>query len=256
MKIRTIVVDDEPVVRSSIVRVLRSDQEIEIVCECGDGLSALEVIQREMPDLLFLDIHMPGLTGMQVLEALEGGKTPITILITAHRDYAIDAFEAEAMDYILKPFGRERLEKAVMRAKARLASSGDGHYAQHLIQALASIQQKQQYQDRIAVPVNGRILLLETRSIDWIEADRNLVRLHAGERIFDLRSTLSDMEVRLDPKHFARIHRSTLVNIRQIKEIHPWFHGHHRVILKSGKELRMSRNMGDNAKLILGFAEQ
>jgi two-component system LytT family response regulator len=158
------------------------------------------------------------------------------------------------MDYILKPFGRERLEKAVMRAKARLASGGDGHYAQHLIQALASIQKKQQYQDRIAVPVNGRILLLETRSIDWIEADRNLVRLHAGERTFDLRSTLSDIEARLDPKHFARIHRSTLVNIRQVKEIHPWFHGHHRLILKSGEELRMSRNMGENVKLILGFA--
>jgi two-component system, LytTR family, response regulator len=256
MTIRTIIIDDEPLVRSSILRRLRTDREIEIVCECGDGVSAVEAICRERPDLIFLDVHMPGLTGLQVLESLEGEKVPVTIFVTAHRDYAIDAFEANAVDYILKPFGKERLEKSVTRAKARLATAADGRYAQQLFQTLASLQKQQLYQDRLAVPVNGRILLVEAKNIDWIEADRNLVLLHLGERVYELRSTLSDIEARLDPKQFARIHRSTLVNIYQVKEIHPWFNGHHKVILKSGKELRMSRYMGENAKLILGFVDQ
>jgi two-component system, LytTR family, response regulator len=256
MTIRSAIIDDEPLVRSTILRVLRADPEIEIVGEYGDGISALEAINLESPDLIFLDVHMPGLTGMQVLDAIEGEKIPVTVFVTAHRDYAIEAFEADAVDYILKPFGRERLEKAVARAKARVASSVDGLYAQRLLQTLSSIQKKEQYQDRIAVPVNGRILLLETNGIDWVEADRNVVRLHSGDRIFELRSTLSDLATRLDPKQFARIHRSTLVNIRQVKEIHPWFHGHHRVILKTGVELRMSRNMGENAKSILGFVNR
>jgi two-component system, LytTR family, response regulator len=256
MTVRTIIVDDEPLVRSSILRVLRDDKEIEVLGEYGDGLSAVEAIDRESPDLIFLDVHMPGLTGMQVIDALEGEKLPVTIFVTAYRDYAIEAFEANAVDYILKPFGRERLEKAIALGKARLASSSDGLYAQQLLQTLASIQKQRQFQDRIAVPVNGRILLLETNTIDWVEADRNVVRFHLGERVYELRSTLSDIEARLDPKQFARIHRSTLVNIHQVKEIHPWFHGHHRVILKTGTELRMSRYIGENAKVILGFVNQ
>lgn len=256
MIIRSTIIDDEPLVRSSILRVLRTDPEIEILGEYGDGISALEAINRESPDLIFLDVQMPGLTGMQVLDAIEGEKVPVTIFVTAHRDYAIEAFEADAVDYILKPFGRERLEKAISRAKVRLVSSVDGRYAERLLQTLASIRNEKQYQDRIAIPVNGRILLLETKSIDWIEADRNVVRLHLGERIYELRSTLSDMKARLDPRQFARIHRSTLVNIQQVKEIHPWFHGHHRLILKTGVELRMSRSMDEDAKLILGLVNR
>jgi two-component system LytT family response regulator len=256
MTIRTIIIDDEPLVRSSILRVLRTDREIEVVCECGDGVSAVEAINRDRPDLIFLDVHMPGLTGLQVIGAVEGERIPITIFVTAHREYAIEAFEANAVDYILKPFGKDRLETSVSRAKARLATAADGRYAQQLIQTLASLHKQQQYQDRLAVPINGRILLVETKTIDWIEADRNVVLLHLGERVYELRSTLSDIEARLDPKQFARIHRSTLVNIHQVKEIHPWFNGHHKIILKDGKELRMSRSMGENAKLILGFTDQ
>lgn len=256
MTIRSAIIDDEPLVRSSILRVLRADPEIEILGEYGDGITALEAINRNSPDLIFLDVQMPRLTGMQVLEAIEGQRIPATVFVTAYRDYAIEAFEADAVDYILKPFGRERLEKAVLRAKARLASSVDKRYEQRLLQTLSLIQKQQQYLDRVAVPINGRIVLLEAKSIDWVEADRNLVRLHLGDRIYELRSTLTEMEVRLNPKQFARIHRSTLVNIQQVKEIHPWFHGHHRVILNSGAELRMSRSMGENAKLILGFVNR
>jgi two-component system LytT family response regulator len=255
MRIRTIIVDDEPLVRSSILRALRQDKDIDVVRECGDGVSALDAIIRERPDLLFLDVHIPGLTGLQVLGELDGAKMPVTIFVTAHKDYAIEAFEANAVDYILKPFGRDRIERSIARAKVRLANAADGSYAAQLLQALASVQ-KQQYQERIAVPANGRILLVNSKDIDWIEAERNCVRLHLGQLVYELRSTLSNLEFRLDPKQFVRIHRSTLVNISKVKEIHPWFHGHHKVVLLNGKELRMSRYQSESTKLLLGHLDQ
>lgn len=252
MTIRTIVIDDEPLVRTSIMRVLASDTEIAVAQECGDGVSALEAINRIRPDLMFLDVQMPGLTGLQVIEALDGAATPVTVFVTAYRDYAIEAFEANAVDYILKPFGRDRLEQSITRAKVRLASSIEGSYAARLLHALTALQRQQQYQDRIAVPVNGRIFLVQAKDIDWIEADKNSVRLHAGKNTYELRSTLSSVEARLDPKQFVRIHRSTLVNVSRIREIDPWFHGHHKVVLLDGRELRMSRYQSDGAKLLLG----
>ena len=256
MKIKTIIVDDEPLVRSSILRALRQDEDIDVIRECGDGVSALDAISSEHPDLIFLDMHMPGLTGLELLDELNGVKMPVTIFVTAHKDYAIEAFEANAVDYILKPFGSDRVERAVARAKVRLASSLDDSYTARLLQALAAVQKQQQYQERIAVPVNGRILLVETKDIDWIEAERNCVQLHVGKLVYELRNTLSGMESRLNPKQFVRIHRSTLVNISKVKEIHPWFHGHHKVILHDGKELRMSRYQSESAKLLLGSLSQ
>ena len=256
MTIRTIVIDDEPLVRTSILRVLRTDRDIEVIRECGDGVSALQAIQQERPDLIFLDVQMPGLTGLQVIEAVDGAAMPVTIFVTAFKDYAIEAFEANAVDYILKPFGKERLEKSIARAKVRLAPSVDGGYAAQLLQALTAVQKQQQYQERIAVPVNGRIFLVEAKDIDWIEADKNCVRLHVGNIVYELRNTLSNIESMLNPKQFTRIHRSTLINVSKVKEIHPWFHGHHKIILRNGKELRMSRYQSESAKLLLGQCSQ
>jgi two-component system LytT family response regulator len=256
MRIRTLLIDDEPLVRTSLLRALRHDKDIDVIRECGDGLSALEAINREKPDLLFLDVHMPGLTGLEVLGELEGAKMPVIIFVTAHKDYALEAFEANAVDYILKPFGSERVERSVARAKVRLASSLDDSYASQLLQALAVVQRQQQYQERIAVPVNGRVLLVDTKDIYWVEAERNSVRLHVGKLTYELRNTLSNLESKLNPRQFARIHRSTLVNVSKVKEIHPWFHGHHKVILLDGSELRMSRYQSESAKLLLGCLHQ
>ncbi|MEZ2346479.1 LytR/AlgR family response regulator transcription factor [Terriglobus sp. RCC_193] len=256
MTIRALVIDDEPLVRSSILKVLRDDKDIEVIHECEDGISALEVINRESPDLIFLDVQMPGLTGLQVMESLEGAKVPITVFVTAHKDYAIEAFETNAVDYILKPFGKDRLERAIARAKMRFASSLDSNYAVQLIQALASVQKQQQYQERIAVPVNGRILLIDTKDIEWIEADRNSVRLHLGTLVYELRNTLTNIESKLNPKQFTRIHRSTLVNVSKIREIHPWFNGYHKVIMRSGQELSMSRHQSESARMLLGGLNQ
>ncbi|WP_263359866.1 LytR/AlgR family response regulator transcription factor [Acidicapsa ligni] len=252
MTIRTIIVDDEPLVRSSIVRALRHDKDIEVVCECGDGIAAIDAIQSIQPDLLFLDVHMPGFSGLEVLTRLDEVQPLITIFVTAHRDYAIEAFDRNAVDYILKPFGSERIERAVARAKARLTSPLDGNYATQLLQALTAMQKQQQYLDRIAVPVQGRILLLDAKNIDWVEADRNCVLVHAGKLVYEMRTTLSSLESQLNPKQFVRIHRSTLVNVSRVKEIHPWFHGHHKVILIDGRELRMSRYQSESAKQLLG----
>lgn len=238
------------------MRALRKDKDIEVVRECGDGISAVDAIIREQPDLLFLDVQMPGMTGLQVLQELGGKKLPVTIFVTAHKDYAIEAFEANAVDYILKPFGSERIERSIVRAKVRLGSSRDDSYSAKLLEALSAVQRQQQYQERIAVPVNGRILLIDTRDIEWIEAERNSVHLHLGKVAYELRNTLSNIESRLNPKQFARIHRSTLVNVAKVKEIHPWFHGHHKVILLSGKELRMSRYQSESAKLLFGSLHQ
>jgi two-component system, LytTR family, response regulator len=256
MSIRTLVIDDEPLVRTSILRVLKQDKQIDILGECGDGPSAMAAIQAEHPDLIFLDVHMPGATGLEILESLGETSPPVTVFVTAHKDYAVEAFEANAVDYILKPFGQERLKRSITRAKLRLASSPDGVYASQLLQALTAVQRETQYHDRISVPVNGRILLLETRDIEWIEAERNCVCVYAGTRTYELRTTLAAIESKLNPRHFARIHRSTIVNLAKIKEIHPWFHGHHKVLLLNGKELRMSRYQSESVKRLLGRLEQ
>jgi two-component system LytT family response regulator len=172
--------------------------------------------------------------------------------VTAHKDYAIDAFETDAVDYILKPFGQDRLKRSIAPAKVRLANSPDRNYASQLLQALTAVQREHQYQDRIAVPVNGRILLIETKEIDWIEAERNCVHIHVGSRNYELRTTLSSVESKLHPRQFVRIHRSTIVNMSKVKEIQPWFHGHHKVLMTNGVELRMSRYQSESVELLLG----
>jgi two-component system, LytTR family, response regulator len=256
MTIRTLIIDDEPLVRTSILRVLKQDKQIDVVGECGDGPSAIEAIQGERPDLIFLDVQMPGATGLEILESLESDRLPVTIFVTAHKDYAVEAFEANAVDYILKPFGQERLKRSIARAKVRLTSSAEGVYASQLLKALTAVQREVQYHERISVPVNGRIVLVETRDIEWIEAERNCVCVYAASRTYELRTTLSTLAAKLNPRHFARIHRSTIVNLAKIKEIHPWFHGHHKVLLTNGKELRMSRYQSESVKRLLGKLEQ
>lgn len=178
------------------------------------------------------------MTGLEILDNVEESKLPVTIFLTAHKDYEVEAFGFNAVDHSLKPFGQDRLKRAIDCAKVRLASSPDGAYASQLLKALTAVHREQQCQDRIAVPVNGRILLIKAKQIDWIEADRNCVRIHVATRTYELTTTLSAVESRLNPRQFARIHRSTIVNMARVKEIHPWFHGHHKVPLNSGIELR------------------
>jgi two-component system LytT family response regulator len=253
MSIRAFVVDDEPLARRTIRRFVAKNTGVEIIGECGDGESAVRAIQDSKPDLVFLDIQMPEMDGFQVLSKIGADQMPVTIFVTAHDRFALRAFDANAIDYLLKPIGKERFERALERAKQRIAAKAHGDEVQRILSAVGQRAAANKYPNRLAVPKNGRIMFVATHDIDWIEAEGNYVRLHVGSREHELRETLAELGEKLNPAEFLRIHRSTIVNIERIEEIQPWFHGHHRVLLKNGKELRMSRYQHEIAKK-LGLA--
>lgn len=248
MKIRALIVDDEPLGRQGVLRFLKNDPEIEVVAQYGDGQTAVAAILSRKPDLVFLDIQMPEIDGFEVVRRVGPEKMPATIFVTAFDRYALRAFEANAIDYLLKPVGQARFEKALSRVKARIAENSKQDVTQRIIATLEQINRQDQYAERLPVPENGRILFVKTKEIDWIEADGNYARLHVGVRTHEVRETLNALEQRLDPRDFLRIHRSTIVNVHRIKEIQPWFHGYHLVLLQNGQELRMSRYQSEVAK--------
>ena len=240
--IRVLVVDDEPIARHSIVRLLREDGEIELAGECGDGASALAAIRKFAPDLIFLDIQMPAINGIDVAARIGHQNLPATVFVTAYERYAVLAFEANAVDYLVKPFSRERFFVTLERAKRRLSSSdAEKGASTQMLRALNELRREQTWLERIPVPVDEHIVLVDVGEIDWIEASRNTARLHVGKRIYELRETMANLEARLNPKTFARVHRSAIVNVSRIKAIHPWFNGYHVLVLTTGRELRMSR---------------
>ncbi|WP_411851270.1 LytR/AlgR family response regulator transcription factor [Stenotrophomonas sp. LGBM10] len=244
MTLAALVVDDEPIARHAIVRLLRDDPDIEIVGECGDGVSAVAAIRNQSPDLVFLDIQMPAINGMDVVATIGAGRMPATIFVTAYEQYAVKAFEANAVDYLVKPFSRERFATTLQRAKARLAAAsthaGAATSAQ-ILQALDALRQREDYLQRIPVRVDEHVVLVAVDDIVWIKASRNTVEIHLADRVHELRETMTALAARLDPRHFARVHRSAIVNVRRVKAIHPWFNGHHVVTLDTGQQLRMSR---------------
>jgi two-component system LytT family response regulator len=243
MSIRTLIIDDEPIARHSIARLLRNDPEIALLGECGDGASALEAIRQLAPDLIFLDIQMPEMTGIDVIASVGQAGMPATVFVTAYERYAVRAFEANAVDYLVKPFSRDRFQLTLQRVKRRLSAEAGSAQATpaQVLRALAELRKEQEYAERIPVPVDEHITLLDIAEIDWIEANRNNVRLHAGKNAYELRETMAALEARLNPRRFARVHRSAIVNVDRIKAIHPWFNGYHMIVLTTGKELRMSR---------------
>jgi two-component system LytT family response regulator len=253
MTIRAVIVDDEPLARRGLLRFLKNDSEVEVVAECGDGQSAVGAILAKKPDLVFLDVQMPEMDGFKVVRRIGPEKMPLTIFVTAFDHYAIRAFDANAIDYLLKPVGVGRFAKALVRAKERIAEKSSDETAQRMIAALEEIKRHDEYLERLPVSENGRILFVKAKDIDWIEANGNYARLHLGAQTHEIRETLSTLERKLNPRDFLRIHRSTIVNVHLIKEIQPWFHGYHLVLLQNGQELRMSRYQGEIAKR-LGLA--
>ncbi len=241
MTIRALIVDDEPLARRTVRRFLAKQTEVEVVAECGDGESAVRAIQSMRPDLLFLDVQMPEMDGFQVLGNIGANEMPVTIFVTAYDRFALRAFDANAIDYLLKPVSRERFERALVRAKQRIAQHLNPEEVSRLLSRVQQLSAAQDYPKRLAIPKHGRILFVDTKDIDWIEAEGNYVRLHLGGREYELRETLTELEGKLCPADFVRIHRSTIVNVHRIREIQPWFHGHHRILLEDGTELRMSR---------------
>jgi two-component system LytT family response regulator len=243
VSIATLVVDDEPIARHAIVRLLRDDPDIELLGECGDGASAVAAIRNQSPDLVFLDIQMPALNGMDVVAAIGATRMPATVFVTAFEQYAVRAFEANAVDYLVKPFSRERFAQSLLRVKARLAAGeGPGGPASaRILQALDALRQRDDYLERIPVRIDEHISFVDVDDIVWIKASRNIVQIHLADRVHALRETMSALAERLDPKQFARVHRSAIINIRRVTAIHPWFNGHHVVTMDTGQKLRMSR---------------
>jgi len=248
MSIRALVVDDEPLARRAIRRFLGKHVGVDVIGECGDGESAVSAIRERKPDLVFLDVQMPEMDGFQVLSEVGANEMPVTIFVTAYDRYALRAFDANAIDYLLKPIGKERFERALTRAKHRIAGQVNSDEVRRIISRLERLAAVRTYLDRLSIPKNGRVLFVATKDIDWIEAEGNYVRLHVGNRDYEFRETLAALEEKLNPSEFLRIHRSTIVNIHRIKEIQAWFHGHHRVLLENGTELRMSRYQREIAK--------
>lgn len=243
MSIGALVVDDEPIARHAIVRLLRDDPEIELLGECGDGVSAVAAIRSQSPDLVFLDIQMPAINGMDVVATIGAARMPATVFVTAFEQYAVRAFEANAVDYLVKPFSRERFADTLQRAKARL-SAGEGAGPQasaRILQALDALRQRDEYLQRIPVRTDEHVVLVDVDDIVWIRASRNTVQIHLADRMHELRETMTSLAGRLDPRHFARVHRSAIINVRRVKAIHPWFNGHHIVTMDTGQQLRMSR---------------
>jgi len=240
-RIRALVVDDEPLARRRLRRLLERDPEIETVSDCGDGHAAVAAIAEHAPDLVFLDVQMPEVDGFAVLERLPAGRTPLVVFVTAYDQYALRAFEVSAVDYLLKPFDRRRFEKALQRAKARLAAEAGEGLGQRTLALLEELRARSSHLDRLVVKAGGRAFFLKTDEIDWIEAEGKYVRLHVGRESHLLREPIGTLEAQLDPRRFLRIHRSTIVNIDRIRELQPWFHNEYRVLLRDGTELMLSR---------------
>ena len=239
MPIRALIVDDEPLARKRIYDLLRQDKEIEVVGECGSGSAAMELLERDKPDLLFLDIQMPEVDGFDLLDALEGS-IPAVIFVTAYDKYALRAFDAQAVDYLLKPFNESRFQQALSRAKEKIRKAGPLVNAE-LLSLLKDVQSGRKAADRLVIKSGGRVLFLKTTDIDYVEAAGNYLNLFVGKETHLIRETMQSLESRLDPERFLRIHRSTIVNLERIKELQPWFGGEYVVVLRDGRKLTLSR---------------
>jgi two-component system LytT family response regulator len=229
--IRVLIADDEPPARRKVRRFLQDDPEIGEIEEAGSGAETTEAIQRFAPNLVFLDVQMPDMDGFATLEALPCARDFHVVFLTAHQEYALRAFEAEALDYLLKPVDPERFERVLERAKEQVA----------LRRAQRPRTEVRRFLKRILVEKNGREIFVPVERLDWAEADRNYICLHAAGETYTMRGTLENLARQLDPDQFARISRSELVNLDRVKEMQPWFHGERRIVLKDGRELTWTR---------------
>jgi len=250
--IRTIVSDDEPLAREKLRILLASEAGVRIVAECRDGRQTIDALQTYKPDLLLLDIQMPGADGFQVLSAIPADDMPLVVFTTAYDQYAIRAFETHAVDYLLKPFDHERLHKAIERIRSELLKTNDREMTQRILDLLAGTRAESRVTKRLAIKAAGRVVFLDVEEIDWVEAAANYVRLHVGKESHLLRESIGRISERLDPDRFVRVHRSTIVNVRRIKELQPCNSGEYIVVLKDGKELSCSRGYRTELDHLIG----
>lgn len=253
-RLRTLIVDDEPLARRTIRNLLAEDPDVEVVGECGGGAEAVESIRRRPPDLLFLDIQMPGMDGFGILSQIELERISAVIFVTAYDAYALKAFEVHALDYLLKPFTDERFREALARAKSHVElreARGLAESLRAFLRGRAGAEdetpapvvsvRKGGYLTRFMVKVGGRVIFINPADVDWIEADNYYVKLHVGGHAHLLRLSMKELEERLDPKTFWRTHRSAIINLDRVKELHQHPSGEYVVVLRDGTELKLSR---------------
>jgi two-component system LytT family response regulator len=240
--IRVLIVDDEPLARDTLQLGLAGDPEVAVVGACA-GAEAAAVIARTRPDIMFLDVKMPEVSGFDLVEAIGPGAVPVIVFVTAYDQYALRAFEVHALDYLLKPFDDRRFQETLGRAKQQLRSRDLRSIEERLLDLLEERERtSRRFVRRFAVRGRDRSVFVPAAAVDWIEAADDYVELHAGGETHLLRERLADLERRLDPQQFARIHRSTIVNIDRVRELQPLFRGDSTVVLFDGTELRLSRS--------------
>ena len=256
--IRTLIVDDEVLARENVEALLRSDPEIQIVAQCGTGAQAVEAIKLHQPDLLFLDVQMPGMTGFDVLGKISAKLLPYVVFVTAYDHFALRAFEVQAVDYVLKPFNRARFAEALTRAKAAVRDHDRQGLARRLDEVMAAMQRlradaeaapkPREGDGRLFIRCDGEIHVMAPEDILWIESDGDYVRLHSTDKPRFVRMSLHRMLEKLDPAHFVRIHRSTIVNLRHMKKASPALYGEYTVELTNGAKLKVSRTFVHDLK--------
>lgn len=252
-KLRILIVDDEPLARDRVRALLKSEPDAEIIGECGSGEEAVTAIRRDPPDVVFLDMQMPGGTGLEVVASMPEAGRPAVVFVTAHDKFAVDAFEVQAVDYLMKPFDRERFAQAFRRAQEHLRARRAGELDQRLETLLAATAPAPRPAERLAVKTDGRLVFVKPDDIIWVEAADNYAILHLRDDRLMLRETLSALESRLGTTTFARVNRSAIVHLDQIKELQPTFHGDYVVILRNGTKLPLSRSLrGQLGNLIRG----
>jgi two-component system, LytTR family, response regulator len=252
-KIRTLIVDDEPIAREGLRTLLTREPGIEVIGECRNGREAIKAIRELAPELVFLDVQMPRLGGFEVLAEIDAAQMPAVVFVTAYDQYAIRAFEIDALDYLLKPFDEERFQKTLERVKRHF----QGGSVQELNERLAALLKRMERAEpkpieRLVIKSAGRIFFVEVTEIDWIEAAGNYVRLHVGDKAHLLRETMDALAAKLPSQQFLRIRRSVLVNAGRVKELQPLFKGEYQIILHDGTALTSSRRYRAQLSLLLG----
>ena len=256
--IKAIIVDDEPIARQNLQALLKTDPEIEVIAVCNGGADAVKWIRKTPPDLLFLDIQMPEIDGFAVLRKINVSNIPAIVFVTAHDEYALAAFEAHALDYLLKPFSEERFSIAVERAKLQIRQRAAAELSRKLQSLLTEHGAEQSstaeaYVSRFLIKESSRVFFVKVEEIDWVEAADYYVNLHVGAKTHLLRETMSDLENKLDPSRFLRIHRSAIVNLHRVKEVQTRSGGEYVVAMKDGAQLKLSRSRRDQLESLLRY---
>jgi two-component system LytT family response regulator len=241
MTIRVLVADDQPMARERLVSLLAAEPGVELAGTASSGPETVECIRQVSPDLVFLDLQMPGMDGFKVIEEVGVDRMPPTVFVTAYDEYAVRAFEVQALDYLLKPFGRQRFQSALGRARRHLQRERQGEMAGRLAELLRTGRPAVASRERLLVKAGGRVSFVDVEQIDWVEAEGNYVRIHAGGQVHLMRETMNGLVASIGPQRFFRIHRSRIVNIARVKELLIAGGGDYQVVLSDGTRLGLSR---------------